>query len=49
VAFETQAYPNTPNMPAFHPMPLRPGETYRHRMHVKFSALQPGQFDRFFG
>jgi aldose 1-epimerase len=43
IAFETQLYPNAPNTPAFHPVPLRPGDTYRHRMVVQFEALEPEQ------
>lgn len=39
IAFETQLYPNAPNTPAFHPVPLRPGKTYRHRMAIRFEAL----------
>ncbi len=48
VAFETQAYPNTPNIPAFEPVPLRPGDTYRHRMDITFRALEPGGYEGFF-
>jgi aldose 1-epimerase len=36
VALETQAYPNTPNIPAFNPRPLRPGERYEHHMAISF-------------
>jgi aldose 1-epimerase len=47
-AFETQAFPNTPNMPAFGGHPLRAGETYRHEMVIRFAALVPGDFGDFF-
>jgi len=43
VAFETQCYPNAPNTPAFNPVPLRPGETYRHRMAIQFTPLTPDE------
>ncbi|RYE83076.1 MAG: galactose mutarotase [Hyphomicrobiales bacterium] len=36
VALETQAYPNTPNIPAFNPAPLRPGMEYEHWMAIDF-------------
>ena len=39
VALETQAYPNTPNTPAFGPRLVDAGERYRHQMRVRFSAL----------
>lgn len=39
VALETQAWPNTPNIPAFAPRPLRPGDVYRHTLSVEFGAL----------
>ena len=38
VALETQAYPNTPNIPAFAPRPLRPGEVYRHTLVAEFGT-----------
>lgn len=43
IAFETQIYPNAPNTPAFNPVPLRPGDTYRHNMVVQFEALDDQQ------
>jgi aldose 1-epimerase len=39
IAFETQLYPNAPNTPGFDPVPLRPGDVYRHRMAIQFGAL----------
>lgn len=35
-ALETQHFPDAPNHPSFPPIVLRPGETYRHRMDVRF-------------
>jgi aldose 1-epimerase len=35
---ETQHYPDSPNQPAFPPVVLRPGQTYRHVMIHKFST-----------
>ena len=43
IAFETQRYPNAPNTPAFNPVPLRPGQVYRHVMSIQFEALGPSQ------
>jgi aldose 1-epimerase len=43
IAFETQQYPNAPNTPAFNPVPLRPGDTYRHHMAIQFGALGPDE------
>ena len=43
LALETQLYPNTPNTPSFAPRILRAGETYRHRMVVRFEALEPAR------
>lgn len=34
ICLETQSLPDTPNQPAFPNCILRPGETYRHRMHL---------------
>jgi aldose 1-epimerase len=47
-AFETQAFPNTPNTPSFGPRPLRRDETYRHEMLISFSAVPPPETARFF-
>src|SRR6218665_873687 len=38
VALETQSFPNTPNIPAFGPQPLRPGSRYTHRMVIDFES-----------
>ncbi len=46
IAFETQIYPNAPNTPAFNPVPLRPGDTYRHRMVIQFEALDDQRLSR---
>jgi aldose 1-epimerase len=35
-ALETQAFPDAPNKPNFPSTVLRPGETYRHDMHIRF-------------
>jgi aldose 1-epimerase len=35
---ETQHYPDSPNQPAFPPVVLKPGETYKHIMIHKFST-----------
>lgn len=47
IAFETQSYPNAPNIPAFNLRPLRPGETYRHEMAIQFEALTSAEVERF--
>lgn len=39
LCLETQAFPDSPNQPAFPNTVLRPGETYRHLTHFKFSTL----------
>lgn len=48
IAFETQLFPNTPNMPEFDPVPIRPGDVYRHEMVLRFLALDPAEADAFF-
>jgi aldose 1-epimerase len=48
IAFETQLFPNTPNMPAFGPVPIRPGDVYRHEMVMQFLALDPSETEAFF-
>lgn len=37
-ALETQNFPNAPNEPAFPSSVLSPGETYEHRMEIRFST-----------
>lgn len=37
-AVETQRFPDSPNRPHFPPARLDPGQTYRHRMQLVFSA-----------
>jgi aldose 1-epimerase len=41
VALETQAHPNTPNIPSFNPTPLRPDEIYTHTVVLEFGASAP--------
>ena len=38
-ALETENFPDAPNQPSFPSAVLRPGETYKHSMSFKFSAL----------
>lgn len=38
VALEPQAFPNAPNIPHFPSMRLDPGQTYRHKTRIAFSA-----------
>jgi len=37
-ALETENYPDAPNQPSFPTAVLKPGETYKHTMVLKFSA-----------
>lgn len=39
LCLETQAFPDSPNQPEFPDTILRPGQTYRHRTHFKFSTF----------
>jgi aldose 1-epimerase len=39
VTLETQRFPDAPNHPHFPSAELRPGDTYRHRMHLAFSTV----------
>lgn len=39
-ALETQNFPNAPNIPHFPSAVLRPGETYRHVMHIPFFVAE---------
>lgn len=48
VALETQHYPNTPNTPAFSPRLVPAGETYHHRMVVRFCTVGPQDREQFF-
>ena len=48
LALETQLYPNTPNTPSFAPQIIRAGETYRHRMVVRFDAFEAERLAHFF-
>jgi aldose 1-epimerase len=48
LALETQLYPNTPNTPSFGPQIIRAGETYRHRMVVRFDAFEAERLAQFF-
>jgi aldose 1-epimerase len=47
-AFETGQFPNAPNVPDFNPRPLRPGDTYRHDMAIRFAAREPPAVPGFF-
>jgi aldose 1-epimerase len=38
ICLETQKFPNAPNIPAFPSTRLEPGQTYRHRTQLSFSA-----------
>jgi aldose 1-epimerase len=48
LALESQLYPNTPNTPSFTPRIVRAGETYRHKMVVRFEGLEPARQAAFF-
>lgn len=48
LALETQLYPNTPNTPSFAPRLVGAGETYHHRMVIRFEAFEAERQAQFF-